>query len=80
MAQKTFDPKAKYVCLHGKLSIKGERNNRRYIDASDVDASGKKVQFTLSHLKPQEVAFLALNLRQVMPAAEYEAQQKKAGK
>lgn len=80
MPKKVYDPNAEYVCLHGRLSIKGDKNNRRYISYSDVDSSGKKVTFKLSHLQPHEVAYLAENLRQVQPAADYFAQETKSNK
>jgi len=73
MAKTAYDPKAKYVVLHGTLSMKGSGNNRRYVKHTDVDDKGQKVQVDLSHLQPHQIAYLADNLRQVQLASEYAA-------
>ena len=56
---KVYDPKADYVCVKGRISLKDPKtNNRTLVTPETQDKAGKKLTFSLPHLKSHEVAFL----------------------
>ena len=65
MANKTFDPNAKYVVI-----AKGSGNVRHpklgIVNVLDTDENGDKVTFTMAHRTSNEIAYLVEHKQAIM--------------